>query len=305
MSSIVEASGLGKRYGLKWALRDCTINIPKGKIVGLIGPNGAGKSTFLNLAAGVILPSAGRIHVDGRTPGSSGTHLNEIGFVGQDNPVYKHMSLRNHLRMGAWLNPRWDASAAEQRLKLLGLNPKQLAGSLSGGQRAQLSLVLATAKLPTVLLLDEPVASLDPLARREFLQTLMEMFSDSPMSIVLSSHNIEDVDRICDYLVVLIDSRVQLCGETSDILQMHTRLSGPRCDTSTLHSAHEVIEETHTDRQTTVIVRTTERVLDPRWIATPVTLEDVALAYMKRAASNRPSRNDDGATSTTSLKAVK
>ena len=305
MSSIIEASGVGKRYGLKWALRDCTISIPKGKIVGLLGPNGAGKSTLLNLVAGVTTPNTGSIYVDGHKPGSSTTHLNDIGFVGQDNPVYKHMSLRNHLRMGAWLNPRWDTKAAEQRLENLGLEPKQLAGSLSGGQRAQLSLVLATAKSPSLLLMDEPVASLDPLARREFLQTLMGMFSNSPMSIVLSSHTIEDVDRICDYLVILIDSNVQLSGGVSDILQTHARLSGPRCDTNTLHSSQEVIEETHTDRQTTVIVRTTERVLDPRWIATPVTIEDIALAYMKRAAGNRSSGSKGHATLATSLKAVK
>jgi ABC-2 type transport system ATP-binding protein len=304
MSSIIEATGLGKRYGLKWALQDCTIALPSGRIIGLVGPNGAGKSTLLNLAAGVATPTAGSILVDGCVPGSNSSHLNDIGFVGQENPVYKHMSLRNHLRMGAWLNPRWNAASAERRLTDLGLNPKQLAGSLSGGQRAQLSLILATAKSPSVLLMDEPVASLDPLARREFLQTLMEMFSNSPMSIVLSSHNIEDVERICDYLVVLIDSHVQLSGETSEIQQTHVRLSGPRCDTSSLHHSQEVVEETHTDRQTTVIVRTTERVLDPRWIVSSVTIEDIVLAYMKRAARNRPSNTDGHASPTNSTKAA-
>ena len=185
--------------------------------------------------------------------------------------------------MGAWLNPGWDGELAERRIEQLGLDPRQRAGSLSGGQRAQLALTLAIAKRPELLLLDEPVASLDPLARREFLQSLMEVVAEHGVSVVLSSHLIADLERVCDYLVVLVASRVQLAGEVSELLASHHRLSGPRRDPSTLPASQEVIEESHTDRQSTLLVRTDGPILDPAWTVRPVTLDDLVLAYMSRA----------------------
>ena len=213
MSVVLKASGLGKRYGRTWALSGCDLAIPAGRVVGLVGPNGAGKTTLLHLAVGLLAPTAGVIEVLGAKPASGPAQLAQVGFVAQDSPIYAGLSIADHLRLGAWLNPGWDARLAERRLRALGLERHQKAGRLSGGQRAQLALTMAIAKRPGLLLLDEPVASLDPLARREFLQQLMETVAEQELSVVLSSHLVADLERVCDYLVMLVDSRVQLAGD--------------------------------------------------------------------------------------------
>jgi ABC-2 type transport system ATP-binding protein len=259
------------------------LSIPAGNVVGLVGPNGAGKTTMLQLAVGLLAPTAGSITVLGDAPASSPAQLGKVGFVAQDTPAYARLSIAQHLAMGAWLNPDWDDEVAIQRIDQLGLDPKQRAGSLSGGQRAQLALTLAIAKRPELLLLDEPVASLDPLARREFLQSLMEVVAEHGVSVVLSSHLVSDLERVCDYLVVLVDSHVRVAGEVSELLASHHRLSGLRRDPNTLPSNQEVIEESHTDKQSTLLVRTAEPILDPNWTVTPITLEDLVLAYMSQA----------------------
>lgn|ERR1022692_1837467 len=280
MTGVIETDGLGKQYGRKWALQDCTLIIPEGKVVGLVGPNGAGKSTLLNLAVGLLAPTSGTITVlDGR-PSDGPAQLGRVGFVAQDTPTYAGLSVAKHLRMGAYLNANWDQELAEGRIDQLGLDPRQKAGSLSGGQRAQLALTLAIAKRPELLLLDEPVASLDPLARRQFLQGLMEIVAKHDVSVVLSSHLIADLERVCDYLVVLVASHVQLGGEVPDLLATHHRLSGPRRDPRSLPVNQEVIEQSHTDKQSTFLVRTSEPILDPAWSVKPVTLEDLVLAYL-------------------------
>ncbi len=206
MTTVLEAAGLGKQYGRRWALQDCSFKVPEGKVVGLVGPNGAGKTTLLHLAVGLLAPTAGTISVLGERAGDDPTQLGRVGFVAQDTPLYGGLSVAKHLRMGAFLNPSWDDELAQSRIEQLGLDPRQRAGSLSGGQRAQLALTLATAKRPELLLLDEPVASLDPLARREFLQGLMEVVAKHEVSVVLSSHLVADLERVCDYLVVLVAS---------------------------------------------------------------------------------------------------
>jgi ABC-2 type transport system ATP-binding protein len=185
--------------------------------------------------------------------------------------------------MGAWLNPGWDSELAEARISRLGLDLRQRAGTLSGGQRAQLALTLAVAKRPELLLLDEPVASLDPLARREFLRDLMETVAEHQVSVLLSSHLITDIERVCDYLIVLTASRVRLVGETEALLASHHRLSGPRRDPRTLPAGWDVIEESHAGKQSTLLVRTSEPILDPAWTVRPVTLEDMVIAYMSQA----------------------
>ncbi len=207
----------------------------------------------------------------------------DVGFVAQDTPTYARLSVAGHLRMGALLNAHWDHAQAAQRIETLDIDPRQRAGSLSGGQRAQLALTLAIAKRPELLLLDEPVASLDPLARREFLQVLMEVVAEHGVSVVLSSHLIADLERVCDFLVVLVTSHVQVAGEVDELLATHHRLSGPRRDQRRLPADQQVIEESHTDRQSTYLVRTEQPVLDPEWTVTPVTLEDLVLAYMGQA----------------------
>ena len=283
MSTVIEASGLGKRYRRTWALRDCTLAIPEGHVVGLVGPNGAGKTTLLHLATGLLAPTSGTMSVLGAPPGSSTGQLGRVGFVAQNTPVYARMRVADHLRLGAWLNPGWDEKLAQRRIEELGLDPRQRAGTLSGGQRAQLVLTLALAKRPELLLLDEPVASLDPLARREFLASLMAAVAAQGTSIVMSSHLVADLERVCDYLVVLIASRVRVAGEVSALLAAHRRLSGPRRDPATLPAGMEIIEESHTDKQSVLLVRTDEPVHDPTWTAMPLSLEDLVLAYMNPA----------------------
>ena len=285
MSFVMEATGLGKQYGRRWALRDCTLAIPAGRVVGLVGPNGAGKTTLLHLAVGLLAPTSGSIRVLGANPADGPVQLGRVGFVAQDTPVYARLTVAQHLHMGAWLNPSWDTEMAEGRIEQLGLDLRQRAGTLSGGQRAQLALTLAVAKRPECLILDEPLASLDPLARREFLRSLMEIVAAQRISVVLSSHLIADLERVCDYLVVLVASRVQVAGEVSELLSSHHRLSGPRRDARSLPANQEVIEESHTDKQSTFLVRTSDPVHDPAWTVRPVTLDDLVIAYMSRQAA--------------------
>jgi ABC-2 type transport system ATP-binding protein len=290
MSSVIEASGLDKQYRRTWALRDCTLAIPEGHVVGLVGPNGAGKTTLLRLATGMLTPTRGTITVLGQRPAAGPAQLARVGFVAQDTAVYARLTVADHLRLGAWLNPGWDDDLAQRRIGQLALDPKQRAGSLSGGQRAQLALTLAMAKRPELLILDEPVAALDPLARREFLQGLMEAVAEHEVSVVLSSHLVADLERVCDYLVVLVASQVRVAGEVSDLLASHHRLSGPRRDSGSLPAGQEVITESHTDKQSNLLVRTDEPVLDPAWAVTPVSLEGLVLAYMSRAGDETPAR---------------
>ncbi|PZG53903.1 ABC transporter ATP-binding protein [Spongiactinospora gelatinilytica] len=284
MTPILQSQELGKKYGRRWALRDCTLEIPAGRVVGLVGPNGAGKSTFLKLAAGQLAPTSGGITVLGGRPADGPAQLAKIGFVAQDTPVYPRLTVADHLRLGAGLNPGWDAGLARQRIERLGLDPAQRAGGLSGGQRAQLALTMGLAKRPRLLLLDEPVASLDPLARREFLQGLMEAVVEYELSVVLSSHLLSDLERACDHLIVLTGSRVRVAGEVERLLATHHRLSGPRREPGRLPADQHVITARHADRQSTVIVRADGPILDPSWSVSHLTLEDLVLAYMDRQA---------------------
>jgi ABC-2 type transport system ATP-binding protein len=290
VNAVIQASGLGKAYRRTWALRDCTLAIPEGHVVGLVGPNGAGKTTLLRLAAGMLTPTRGTITVLGQRPAAGPAQLARVGFVAQDTPAYARMTVTDHLRLGSWLNPGWDDDLARRRIAQLGLDPRQRAGSLSGGQRAQLALTLALAKRPELLILDEPVAALDPLARREFLQGLMEAVAEHEVSVVLSSHLVADLERVCDYMIVLVASQVRVAGEVSELLASHRRLSGPRRDPGSLPAAQEVITESHTDKQTVLLIRTDGPVLDPAWAVTPVSLEDLVLAYMSRAGDGTPAR---------------
>ena len=279
MNAALQAHGLGKKYGRRWALTDCDLEVPAGHVVGLVGPNGAGKSTLLNLAVGMLTPTTGSVEVLGQP---AGTQQAKVGYVAQDTPTYSRLSVADHLRLGAHLNPEWDESLAQQRIQRLRLDPKQRAGRLSGGQRAQLALTLGLAKRPELLILDEPVAALDPLARREFLQDLMEAVTEQELSVVLSSHLVSDVERSCDYLVVLVDSRVQVSGEIDTLLATHFRITGPRRDQKNLPRDQHVVTASHTDRQSTYLIRTEQPIHDPAWTVTRLTLEDLVLAYMGR-----------------------
>jgi ABC-2 type transport system ATP-binding protein len=293
MTAVIETEGLGKRYRRKWALADCTLSVPAGHVVGLVGPNGAGKTTLLSIATGMLAPSAGTIEVLGARPAAGPAQLARVGYLPQAAPVYAGLSLADHLKLGARLNPAWDAELARDRVNRLDLDPRQKAGTLSGGQRAQLALTLAVAKRPELLVLDEPVASLDPLARREFLQDLMDSAEDQGLSVILSSHLIADLERTCDYLIVLVSSKVMVAGLIDDLLAAHRRLSGPRRDPGSFPSGAQVISASHTDRRTTLLVRSPGPVPDPAWTVSEVSLEDLALAYMNPGARDGRGRSSN------------
>ncbi|MEV0128700.1 ABC transporter ATP-binding protein [Dactylosporangium sp. NPDC050688] len=284
MTAVLRTDRLTKDYGRRRALTDCTLSIPSGRVVGLVGPNGAGKSTLLQLACGLLGPTSGTIEVLGGRPNSGPAQVAKVGFVAQDTPTYAGLSVAEHLTLGARLNPGWDAGVAERRIAALGLDPAQRAGKLSGGQRAQLALTLAVAKRPQLLILDEPVASLDPLARREFLQSLMEFVAEQEASVILSSHLVADLERVCDHLVVLTAGRVQVAGDVEDLLGSHHRLTGARCDPAALPGGQELVHAGHTAKQSTLIVRSTAPIDDPAWVVEPLSLEDVVLAYLTEAA---------------------
>jgi ABC-2 type transport system ATP-binding protein len=283
MNAALETHGLGKRYGPRWALRDCSLEVPEGSVTALVGPNGAGKTTLLHLAVGLAPPSAG----DARILGWSAREqpelvLPRIGFVAQDHPLYRGFTIAEMLKLGRKLNPRWDDGLAHERIERLGLSLKQKAGTLSGGQQAQVALTLALAKGPELLVLDEPMAALDPIARREFLGALMEAVAEGKLTVILSSHIIADLERVCDHLVVLAGGAVQLAGPLEDVVSEHRLLIGPRGDTDEVARVHAVIEERHSERQTTLLVRANGHVYDARWEVTPVGLEDIVLGYLGR-----------------------
>ena len=284
MTPVLEAKGLGKRYGRRRALTDCDLSIPQGRVIGLVGPNGAGKSTLLQLACGLIKPSSGTINVLGSRPGTSAAQLAKVGFVAQDTPVYANLSVADHLRMGARLNPAWDEQLAQRRISQIGLDLGQKAGRMSGGQRAQLALTIAVAKRPELLIFDEPAAALDPLARHGFLENLMEFIVDLGASAILSSHALSDVERVCDYLIVLADSRVQVAGDVTELLQNHRRLSGAKNELASLPPGSEVVHADHTLSGSSVIVRTDGAPPVGPWKVEDIDLEVLVLAYMTRAS---------------------
>jgi ABC-2 type transport system ATP-binding protein len=284
MTAVIAARGLGKRYGTRWALTDCTLSVPSRHVVGLVGPNGAGKTTLLHLVTGLLAPTTGTIEVVGGLPAVSAAQLARVGFVSQDTPAYASFSVADHLRLGAHLNPGWDAQLAQGRIRKLGLDAGQKAGRLSGGQRAQLALTLAIAKRPELLILDEPVASLDPLARRDFLQDLLEATGEHQMSVVLSSHLVADIERVCDYLIVLASARVQAAGQVQELLAAHHLVTGSGRDPATLPAGGQIVSASHADGQTTWLVRADGPLHDPAWTISQPSLEDLVLAYMSRAA---------------------
>jgi ABC-2 type transport system ATP-binding protein len=283
VSAAIEAWNVSRSYGSNLALQDCSLDIPVGSVAGLVGPNGAGKTTLLGLATGMLRPTTGRMQVLGGVPGHGTAQLRKVGFVSQETPVYAGLSVADHLKLGQRMNARWDAELAARRIRELKLDPRRKAGRLSGGQRAQLALTMALARQPDLLILDEPVASLDPLARREFLAGLAEATVSTQMSIVMSSHLVSDLARICDYLVVLVASRVQVAGPVTEVLADHYLVTGPSVDRSGLPDDAEIISAVRNLGQTTALVRTAAAPQHPAWTVTRPNLEDVVLGYMSRA----------------------
>ncbi len=279
MSAIV-ATGVGKRYRRRWGLRDCTFELPEGRVAALVGPNGSGKTTFLHLATRLLEPTAGSIEVLDRQPGRDPQLLPLIGFVAQDVPLYRSFTVRDMLAFGRHLNRDWDDQMATGRLERLGIPFDDRVGHRSGGQRAQVALALALSKRPRILMLDEPLASLDPLARREFLKVLMESVAEDGLTVVLSSHLIADLERVCDYLIVVSASRTQVADDIENLLGTHSVITAPDGRATVPAGVVSVLEETRTERQTTMLVRTAGPIHDPVWTITEAGLEELVLAYL-------------------------
>lgn len=280
MTVALAAEGVGKRYGRRWALCDCTFVVPGGSVVGVVGANGAGKTTLLHLAVGLLRPTAGSITVLGASPAAGPRQLARVGFVAQDVPLYRPLTVADHLQLGRRLNRVWDRTLAHARLERLDIDLSQQVGQLSGGQRAQVALTLAVAKRPEILFLDEPVASLDPLARREFLQSLMESVAEQDLTVLLSSHLLADVERVCDHVVVIAKGRVRLAGDVDDLLGAHRVLTGPRDQLEPAAQRFDVVRADHTERQSSLLLRCKDLRYDAGWTVSEVGLEELVLAYM-------------------------
>ncbi len=285
MTAPLAAHDLGKRYGSKWALRHCTLELPAGAVVGLVGPNGAGKTTLLELAVGLLAASQGEIRLWGESLRERPGLLASVGFVAQDAPLYPTFRVSEMLMLGRRMNPVWDETWARERLRAVEIPLDQLAGSLSGGHRAQVALTLALAKRPRLLLLDEPVAGLDPLARRSFLRVLMEAVAEHQLTVVLSSHLINDLERVCDHLVLLMASEVRLAGEIEQILSEHRVLTGPRDTHPRLPGVARIVHADHAARQTTLVARVLGPVHHPEWSSQEIGLEELILAHMGSMSS--------------------
>ena len=270
----VSASRLGRRYGKLWALRECSFHLEPGSVTALIGPNGAGKSTLLNVLTGLIEPSEGEVRVlDG--------NRTRVAFTAQGHPLYRSLTVAEMLRAGRLLNDDWDEAGARERLSKLDIPLDRRCGKLSGGQQAQVSLTLALAKRPRLLVFDEPLAALDPMARQEFMQTVMAVAAHGEVTIILSSHIISDLERACDHVIVLDRGRVQIAGAIDDLLAEHTVLSGPADRTEALRRNHVVIGASTVGRQTIALVRgDTPR--DEAWRAEPVGLEELVMTYLRQ-----------------------
>jgi ABC-2 type transport system ATP-binding protein len=281
----VETEGLGKRYNKStWGLRDCTLQLPAGAIVALVGPNGAGKTTLLQAVTGLLTPTEGVVRVFGEPMRSDNTQaLAQVGFVAQHHPLYKNFTVADLLRMGRRLNLRWDQAFTENRLAGLGIPLNRRARELSGGQQAQVALALALAKRAPLLVLDEPLADLDPIARRDFLRVLMADAADGP-AVLMSSHVIAELERVCDWLVVLAEGRVRLAGPIDDIVASHQLLTGPRDAWDPRMPG--LVHAAHSDRHTSMLVRQSGHrpATHPSWQSRPVGLEELVLAYLERAA---------------------
>ena len=279
--NVIEASGLGKRYGGTWALRDCSLAIPAGHVAALVGPNGAGKTTLLNLAVGLAAPSAGGVTVLGGLPAGSPGALDGIAFVAQDTPVYRNLSVADMLHLTRSLNRRFDQSYARARLNELGIPLKRKAGRLSGGQQAQLALTLALARRPRLLVLDEPVAMLDPVARHDFMATVLTAMADDGVSVVLSSHVLAELERVADYLILLSRGRVQMAGEVDDLLAGHRLLTGPAAEAGNF-AERPVVHASRAEAQAHLLIRAAaDDPVPPGWEAHPVSLEELVLAYLR------------------------
>jgi len=274
----LDARGLGKRFRREWGLRDCTLRIPHGAIVGLAGPNAAGKSTLLALAAGLLAPTEGSIAVLGRDPLREPSVLSEVGYVAQGAPLYRSFTVAETIAFARKTNSRWNDEIVSDLLTRIASRTK--VGSLSAGDRARLALALALGKRPQLVLLDEPFAGLDPLAGREFLQLLMDGVADTSATVVIASHVIADIERVCDHIVLLTEGGIRLEGNVEALLESHRILTGPRRPLGSIRGVRTIVRERHGGRQLTLLVLADGPIADPSWTVDTVGLEELLLTYM-------------------------
>lgn len=288
--NVIETTSLGKRYGRFWALRECTFAIPEGHLAALVGPNGAGKTTLLHLSVGLTNATAGTATVLGGQPAGSRAALDGIAFVAQDTPVYTSLTGANMIRVARNLNRSFDPAYAHARLAELGIPLDRKAARLSGGQRAQLALTLALARRPRLLVLDEPLASLDPLARHDFMGTVLAAMGEDGVSVLLSSHVLAELERVADFLVLLTRGQVRVADDVEDLLAGHRVLTGPTAGADRLGEHLDVVQDQRAEAQAHLLVRTRgpDDPVPPGWEAHPVSMEELVLAYLRGEAGDMP-----------------
>jgi ABC-2 type transport system ATP-binding protein len=277
MSMALRCESLGHLYGRKiWGLRDCNLAVPAGRVVALVGPNGSGKTTLMSMAAGLLPASAGSVISAGGPPGE---RLARIGFVAQDAPLWPRLRVADVLDVGRCLNRGFDSAMAAERIRRLDIRPRARINSLSGGQRAQVALTLVLAKRPELFLLDEPMANLDPLARREFLGSMFTACTETGATVLYSSHAVAELERVCDYLIVLNKGRVQLAGDIDELRQQHRVISGPDGWSG---GGWRVISERSTAGRTTALVRRDDdsHLAGPGLRESAPTFDELVLGYL-------------------------
>jgi ABC-2 type transport system ATP-binding protein len=294
VSEAVQTNGLGKRYGSFWALKDCTISVPRGSVTALVGPNGAGKTSLLKLLVGLNSPSAGDVVVLGQSPSQSTSYLSSIGYLAQEIPLYSQFTAADHFAIGKHMDVNWDNELAVKRLQELRIPLDRKVGKLSGGQRAQVGLAMALAKRPQLLLLDEPVAALDPLARMDFLTSLAQAVTDADgeLTVVMSSHLLADLERVCDRVIILAAGETQLCENIEHTLETHKLLVGPKGQQPN-NDGYRVIKETHSPTATHLLVRLEQPKHNlPGWHIRNVDIEEIVLAYMGQNKNESITKGD-------------
>jgi ABC-2 type transport system ATP-binding protein len=289
----LRTAGLSKRYGQIWGLRDCTLTVPAGAIVGLVGPNGAGKTTLLEMVIGLLKPTGGQIEVFGHTAhGNTAETLARVGYVAQNHPLYPDFSVADMFHLGQAMNPNWDMGMARARMEALDIPLKRKVKNLSGGQQAQVSLAVALAKRAPLLVLDEPVASLDPIARLEFMREVMAQVADGGPTVIIASHVVSELERFCDFLVILTQGHVQLAGPVDGLLAEHQLLTVPRM-TPDASVPGTPIHRADSDRHSSVLLHTSPAApaapAYPDWQTETVGFEQLVLAYLQRPAKGAKS----------------
>lgn len=280
--NVVESFGLGVSYRGTWALRDCTLAVPEGHIVALVGSNGAGKTTLLHCAVGLVAPTVGEVTVLGNIEAGSSDALERVAFVAQEAPLYRHLTVRAMLTVAVNLNLHFDRNLAEARLASLDIPLNRRIGRLSGGQQAQLSLALALARRPNLLVLDEPLARLDPLARHEVMATVTSAVAEEGLSVIFSSHVVSELERVADYLILMSHGRVQMVGMIDDLLSKHVVLSGPTEEAASVAEELIVVQTQRAGRQTQFVARVDASVEFPSsWSAESISLDELVLAYLR------------------------